>query len=91
MIDITLESLIQEHIDLIGMMYRDSGFYYFRDHQAYEYWLAKARRYLFANYTNDKQVVEFDTLSRGSLSKTQQQRMLAILRALTILQSRIYC
>ena len=85
MSDITLESLIQEHIDLIGTMYRDSGFYYFRDHQAYEYWLAKARRYLFANYTNDKQVVEFDTLSRGSLSKTQQQRMLAILRALTIL------
>ena len=85
MSDITLESLIQEHIDLIEMMYRDSGFYYFRDYQAYEYWLAKARRYLFANYTNDKQVDEFDTLSRGSLSKTQQQRMLAILRALTIL------
>ena len=89
MSDITLESLIQEHIDLIGMMYRDSGFYYFRDHQAYEYWLAKARRYLFANYTNDKQVIEFDTLSRGSLLKTQQQRMLAILRALTILPNPI--
>lgn len=83
--EITLESLIQEHIDLIEMMYQDSGFYYFRDHQAYEYWLAKARRYLFANYTNDKQVAEFDTMSRGLLSKTQQQRMLAILRALTIL------
>ena len=89
MSDITLESLIQEHIDLIGMMYRDSGFYYFRDHQAYEYWLAKARRYLFANYTNDKQVVEFDTLSQGPLSKKQQQKMLAILEALALLPNPI--
>lgn len=87
--DITLESLIQEHIDLIAMMYLDRGFYYFRDHQAYEYWLAKTRRYLSTNFTNDKQVVEFDSISRGLLSKTQQQRMLAILEALTLLPNPI--
>ena len=90
MSDITLESLIQEHIDLIEMMYRDRGFYYFRDHQAYEYWLAKTRRYLSTSFSNDQQVVEFDSLSRGSLSKTQQQRMLAILRALTLLPEPIH-
>ena len=70
-------------------MYRDSGFYYFRDHQAYEYWLAKTRRYLSTNFANDKQVVEFDSISRGLLSKTQQQRMLAILEALTLLPNPI--
>lgn len=68
MSDITLESLIQEH-NLIEMMYRDGVLYYFRDHQAYEYWLTKARRYLFANYINDQQVVEFDTQCQGPLSK----------------------
>lgn len=83
--DITLESLIQEHKALIDTMWRNRYSQYFRDPQSYEYWLAKTRRYLSTNFSNDKQVVEFDSISRGVLSKTQQQRMLAILEALTLI------
>ena len=89
MSDITLESLIQEHKDLIDAMWQNRYSYYFRDHKAYEYWLAKTRRYLSTNFANDKQVVEFDSISRGLLSKTQQQRMLAILETLTLLPNPI--
>lgn len=89
MSDITLETLIQEHKALIDTMWQNRYSYYFKDHQAYEYWLAKTRRYLSANFANDKQIIEFDSISRGVLSKTQQQQMLAILDALTLLPSPI--
>lgn len=89
MSDITLESLIQEHKALIDTMWQNRYSYYFKDHQSYEYWLAKTRRYLSTNFANDKQVVEFDSISRSVLSKTQQQQMLAILEALTLLPTPI--
>ena len=89
MSEITLESLIQEHKALIDTIWRRQYSYYFGDHQAYEYWLAKTLRYLSTNFANDKQVVEFDSISQGLLSKKQQQKMLAILEALALLPNPI--
>ena len=89
MSDITLESLIQEHKALIDTMWQNRYSYYFKNTQSYEYWLAKTRRYLSTYFSNDKQVVEFDSISRRVLSKTQQQQMLAILEALTLLPNPI--
>lgn len=80
--DITLESLIREHKDLIDSMIIIFGHDQFEYPQEYEIWLAKTRRYLTLHYANDKQTEEFDNISRQRLSKSQQQKMFAILGAL---------
>ena len=79
--NITLESLIQEHNILINSMIIIYGHDQFQNPQKYEIWLAKTRRYLALHYANDKQSEEFDNISRLKLSKSQQQKMLAILNA----------
>ena len=59
--------------------------YYYQNQQNYENWLARTRRYLSIHFTNDKQVLEFDAISRNQLSRVQQEKMLAILEALALL------
>ena len=85
MTDITLESLIQEHKLLLNVLQFGNGAYYYQNQQNYENWLARTRRYLSIHFTNDKQTLEFDSISRNQLSRVQQEKMLAILEALTLL------
>lgn len=82
---ITLESLIQEHKSLIAILEYGRDKYYYQNQQNYENWLARTRRYLSIHFTNDKQVLEFDAISRNQLSRVQQEKMLAILEALALL------
>lgn len=82
---ITLESLIQEHKSLITILEYGKDKYYYQNQQNYENWLARTRRYLSIHFTNDKQVLEFDAISRNQLSRVQQEKMLAILEALALL------
>ena len=82
---ITLESLIQEHKLLLNVLQFGNGAYYYQNQQNYENWLARTRRYLSIHFTNDKQTLEFDSISRNQLSRVQQEKMLAILEALTLL------
>ena len=82
---ITLESLIKEHKSLIAILQYGKDKYYYQNQQNYEKWLARTRRYLSIHFTNDKQTLEFDSISRNQLSRVQQEKMLAILEALTLL------
>jgi hypothetical protein len=90
MSDITLESLIQEHKSLIAILQYGKDKYYYQNQQNYENWLARTRRYLSIHFTNDKQTLEFDSISRNQLSRVQQEKMLAILEALTLLAENQY-
>ena len=47
----------------------------------YESWLAKTKRFIRAQYTNDKDADEFEIISKQKLSKKQQFQLLAILEA----------
>lgn len=83
MSEITFDSLIQEHKEL-GELYEIDNFvvpYQYNDMQKYRNWLAKTERFLFANYPNDKDSIEFKNISKEKLTKTQQQKLIAILRA----------
>ena len=92
---ITLESLIQEHKERISQLkYEPSprgswGYdcYYYEDDEAYQKWLATTKRYIGIKFPNDKDVVEFETISREDLSPEQQKGLLAILEALSSLPS----
>ena len=93
MSDITLESLIQEHKETIGRLkYKPSpqgcigfGYYYYEDSEAYQKWLATTKRFIGINYPNDKDVNEFETISKEKLGPEQQKRLLAIVEALAII------
>lgn len=81
--EITLDSLIQEHEEL-GVLYEIKNYfvtYQYNDMQKYRNWLAKTKRFLFANYPNDKDCLEFQNISKEKLTKTQQQELIAILKA----------
>lgn len=83
MSEITLDSLIEEHEEL-GVLYITDNFvvpYQYNDMQKYRDWLAKTERFLFANYPNDKDSIEFKNISKKKLTKTQQQKLIAILKA----------
>ena len=90
---ITLESLIQEHKERISQLkYEPSprgswgyDYYYYEDDEAYQKWLATTKRYIGIKFHNDKDVVEFETISREDLSPEQQNGLLAILEALSSL------
>ena len=93
MCNITLESLIQEHKDRIAQLkYKPSpqgcigfGYYYYDNSESYQRWLATTRRYIGIKYPNDKDVIEFETISKERLGPEQQKRLLAILEAFTVL------
>lgn len=81
--EITLDSLIQEHEEL-GVLYEIKNYfvtYQYNDMQKYRNWLAKTERFLFANYPNDKDCLEFQNISKEKLTKTQQEKLIAILKA----------
>lgn len=89
MCDITLESLIQEYENqFISLEYWEGRHFYLNDKE-YEVWLAKTRRYLSTHFADDKQALEFESNSRGFVSPDQQNRMIAILKALTLLPTPI--
>lgn len=93
MSDITLESLIQEHKERIGRLkYKPSpqgcigfGYYYYEDSEAYQKWLATTKRFIGINYPNDKDVNEFETISKEKMGPEQQRKLLAILEAFAVL------
>lgn len=83
MSEITLDSLIQEHEEL-GVLYEIGNYfvtYQYNNMQKYRDWLAKTERFLFANYPNDKDCLEFQKISKKELTKTQQEELIAILKA----------
>jgi hypothetical protein len=83
MSEITLDSLIEEHKEL-GELYEIDNFvvpYQYNDMQKYRDWLAKTERFLFNKYPNDKDCLEFQKISKKTLTKTQQEKLIAILKA----------
>lgn len=93
MAEITLESLIQEHKKRISNLKfkpsppRSFGFsyYYYEDEESYQCWLAETNRYININYPNDKDVYNFETISKQEKNPQQQNKLLAILEALAVL------
>ena len=88
MCDITLDSLIQEHMERLPYL-RDVGerfpHYEYPDMEAYHKWLATTKRYIEIDYPNDKYVVEFCVVSKQVTCPTQQQKLLALLEAFALL------
>lgn len=90
---ITLESLIQEHKERIGLLkYKPSpqgcvgfAYYYYDDTESYQKWLATTKRYIAIKYLNDKFVNEFESISKEKLNPEQQKKLLAILEAFAVL------
>ena len=85
MSDITLESLIQEYKTLSSSLSFRYGCYYYPNQQQYENWLATTKRFVGINYPNDKDVNEFETISKEKLGPEQQRKLLAILEAFAVL------
>lgn len=90
---ITLEALIQEHKERITQLkFKPDppdcwgfSYYYYDDSESYQKWLATTKRFISIKYPNDKDVNEFDSISKEDLAPEQQKRLLAILEALTVL------
>lgn len=93
MSDITLESLIQEHKERIKQLkYKPNppsclgfSYYYYEDSESYQKWLARTKRFIGIKYPNDKDVNEFETISKYELGPEQQKKLLAILEAFVVL------
>ena len=93
MSDITLETLIQEHKERISSLkYKPSpqgcigfGYYYYDNSEAYQRWLATTKRFIGIMYPNDKDVNEFESISKEKLGPEQQKRLLSILEAFAAL------
>lgn len=93
MAEITLESLIREHKErILRLKYKLSpsgciglSYYYYEDEDAYQCWLAKTKRYININYPKDKDVNEFEKISKEEEGPEQQQKLLAILEAFVAL------
>ena len=93
MSDITLELLIQEQKDRIAQLkYKPSpqgcigfGYYYYDNSESYQRWLATSKRFIGIMYPNDKDVNEFESISKEKLGPEQQKRLLAILEAFAVL------
>ena len=93
MSDITLESLIQEHKGRIAQLKYEPdppgcwgfSYYYYNDSESYQKWLATTKRFISIKYPNDKDVNEFDSISKEKLGPEQQKRLLAILEAFAAL------
>lgn len=90
---ITLTSLIEEQKARIPQLKyvpsppRCIGFsyYYYDKSDEYQKWLATTNRYIGIHFPNDKDVTEFEKISKEKISPSQQQKLLAILEALASL------
>lgn len=95
MAEITLDYLIQEQRERIQQLhYKPSppgcigfSYHYYDDNACYQKWLATTKRYLGTTFPNDKDIREFDAVSREKLSPGQQRKLLAILEAFAALPS----
>lgn len=89
MATITLESLIQEQRERIPQLQFKPdppncfgfSYYYYANNEDYLLWLATTKRYLGIKFPDDKDIAEFDSVSREKLSPSQQKKLLAILEA----------
>ena len=93
MSNIALEFLIQEHKERIAQLKYSPNppgcwgfsYYYYDDSESYQKWLATTKRFIGIKYPNDKDVNEFDSISKEELGPEQQKRLLAILEAFAVL------
>jgi len=91
--EITLDSLIREHeLRINNLKYKPDpprciglAYYYYDDDNAYKLWLAKVKRYIGIHFSKDKDVTEFENISKKDITPEQQRSLLAILKALAIL------
>lgn len=79
--NISLETLIQEHKGRIPKLRRHANFCSYSDMDNYHIWLATTKRYLGSHYPQDKDVAEFERISKEHLSPNQQNKLLGILEA----------
>lgn len=87
--NITLESLIQEHKERIKTIrYHREAFipyYDYNNMDSYHLWVEKTKRYMRQNFSGDPAINEFETLATKALEPEQQKRLLAIVEALAII------
>lgn len=100
MAEITLESLIEEQRNRIPQLkYVPSppgcfgfAYYCYEESDNYQKWLATTSRFIGISFPNDKDVMEFEKVSKEEMSPSQQQELLAILEAFsclpTVIQSK---
>lgn len=96
--NITLESLIEEQKRRIPLLKyvpdppHCFGFAYYCYDKADEYqkWLATASRFIGINFPNDKDVLEFERISKKEITPNQQRKLLAILEAFSCLPTIIH-
>lgn len=89
MAEITLTSLIEEQKKRISQLkYVPSppscigfAYYCYEKSDEYQKWLATTTRFIGINFPNDKDVSEFEMISKEDVTPNQQQRLLAILEA----------
>lgn len=99
--NISLVSLIEEqkaripHLEYVPSPPGCIGFscYCYEDSENYLKWLKTASRFIGINFPDDKDVIEFEKVSREEVSPGQQQALLAILEALsclpTVIQNKV--
>ena len=91
--NITLELLIEEQKARIPQLKYEPNppgcwgfaYYYYDNNESYQKWLATTKRYLGIHFPNDKDINEFDTISKENLSPGQQKKLLGILEAFALL------
>lgn len=100
MAEITLESLIEEQKNRIPRLkYVPNppgcfgfAYYCYEESDNYQKWLATTSRFIGVNFPNDKDIIEFEEVSKKKMSPSQQQELLAILEAFscipTVIQSK---
>ena len=81
----TLKSLIKKQKKRILTLRRIQGGYDYPDMQAYYVWVETTKRFLRLHFLGDESVVEFCKLSKESISPSQQENLLAILKAIVAL------
>ena len=82
MSDITLETLIQELKERIGLLkFKPNppgcigfSYYYYDDSETYQKWLATTKRFISIKYPNDKDVNEFESISKETLQNGAEIR-----------------
>lgn len=81
----TLKSLIKKQKKRILTLRRIQSGYDYPDMQAYYVWVETTKRFLRLHFLGDESVVEFCKLSKESISPSQQENLLAILKAIDAL------
>ena len=77
--NISLETLIQKHKGRIPKLRRYANGCSYPDMDNYHVWLATTKRYIGSHYPQDKDVAEFERISKEHLSSNQQNKLLGIL------------